>query len=180
MDPSAEYVEIEVQPVDARLWWLVLLAGVAAVVLGLLLLFRPFDSLVAMAWLLGLFLIVSGIAGLFAAHRKDYGAGLAVVSLVIGIVLVAWPDITVQALAVIAGIGFIARGILRSAIAFVERGESWGLLLVVGILGIGLGIAIMVWPDATVAVIGVVAGIGALITGISEIAVSLELRKHAA
>jgi uncharacterized membrane protein HdeD (DUF308 family) len=169
----------ERDPLATNLWWLLLLAGVAASVLGMLLIFRPFKSVVALAWLLGLFLIVSGFAGLLSARRREYGMGIAVLSLVVGIVLLVWPDITVQALAVLAGIGYVVRGVLRAAIALVDRREFWLWILLVGLLGIALGVAIIVWPDVTVAVIGVVLGIGALVTGIGEIVAALELRKAA-
>src|SRR4051812_16842908 len=159
-----------------NLWWLLLVAGIAASALGLLLVFRPFKSVVALAWLLGLFLIVSGLAGLLGARRREYGIGLAVVSLIVGVILLVWPDITVQALAIFAGIGYVVRGVLRAAIAFVDRSDFWLGLLLVGLLGVAVGVAVIVWPDVTVAVVGVMLGIGALVTGIGEIAAALELR----
>ena len=174
-----ETTPTERDPLARSLWWLLLLAGIASSVLGVLLIFRPFKSVVALAWLIGLFLIVSGLAGLLSARRREYGVGVAVLSIVVGVVLLVWPDITVQALAVFAGIGYVVRGVLRSAIALVDRSEFWLGLLLVGLLGIALGVAVMVWPDVTVAVIGVVLGIGALVGGIGEIAVALELRKGA-
>ena len=175
---------MEATPVDAgrepfatNLWWLVLAAGLACSVLGLLLIFRPFKSVVALAVLAGIFLIISGFAGLLSSRRREYGIGIAVLSLIVGVILLVWPDITVQALAVLAGIGYVIRGVLRAAIAFADRSDFWLGLLAVGLIGIALGVAIVVWPDVTVAVIGVVLGLGALIVGIGEIAAGLELRK---
>jgi uncharacterized membrane protein HdeD (DUF308 family) len=160
-------------------WWLVLLAGACTCVLGLLLLFRPFDSLAALALLVGLFLMISGVASLLSSHRREYGIGLAVLSLIIGVVLFAWPDITVQALAVVGGIGIVVRSILRAIIAVTDRTGSWVALLVVSLLGIAAGIAVIAWPDVTVAVVGVVIGAGALFTGIGEIVAAFELKNEA-
>ena len=175
-----ETTPTERSPQAVNLWWLLLLAGLASSVLGVLLIFRPFKSVVALAWLLGLFLIVSGLAGLLSSRRRDYGIGIAVASLVVGVVLLVWPDITVQALAIVAGIGYVLRGVLRAAIAVSDRREFWLWLLVVGLLGVALGVAIIVWPDVTVAVIGVVMGIGAVTAGMVEIIAALELRKDPA
>ena len=170
--------DIDATPLGASYWWLVLLAGACSAVLGLLLIFRPFDSVVALAWLVGQFLIISGIASLLSSHRREYGIGIAVLSLVIGVVLFAWPDITLQALAVVGGIGFVVRGIFRGLIAVTDRGESWVSLLVVSLLGIVAGVAVIAWPDVTVGVIGFALGISALIAGIAEIALSFELKSE--
>jgi uncharacterized membrane protein HdeD (DUF308 family) len=158
------------------LWWVVLIAGVITAFVGLILIFNPFDSIAALAWLLGLVLIISGIASLFSASRRQYGIGIAVFSILVGLVLLLWPDVTIQVVAIVAGIGFIVRGILRILIGASDRRGSWTVLVFIGLVGIAFGIAVVVWPDVTIAVVGVLMGVAALVTGIGEIVAALEIR----
>ena len=50
---------------------------------------------------------------------------------------------------------------------------------VVGAIGVGFGIALMVWPEAGVALVGLLLGIGALIAGIGELITAFGPRKIA-
>lgn len=166
----------------ARFWWLMAIIGVISITIGLLMITRPFKSVAALAWLAGLFLLIGGISGFFGARRREVGIGWAVVSVIAGIVLLVWPDVTVQVLAVIAGIGYLLRGIFRAVAAFTEHDDYTIPLLVVGVIGVLFGIALMVWPEAGVALVGLLLGIGALIAGIGELITAFGLRKiaHAA
>lgn len=164
----------------ARFWWVMLVIGLFSVALGIIMITRPFKSIAALAWLAGLFLLIGGISGFFGAKRREVGIGWALVSVVSGLVLLFWPDVTVQVVAVVAGIGYLLRGVIRAVVALLDRGEGMWPLLIVGVVGALVGIAIIAWPDATVAVVGLVLGIGALIAGIGEILTSFELKKLAA
>jgi uncharacterized membrane protein HdeD (DUF308 family) len=80
----------------------------------------------------------------------------------------------------VAGIGYVVRGVIRLIVAFMDRDDATMPLAVIGAIGALVGVAIIVWPDATVAVVGLVLGIGALIGGIGEIITAFELKKLAA
>ena len=175
-----EPVSDEELRVGAKLWWVVMIVGLASIALGLILITRPFKSVAALAWLAGLFLLIGGISGFFGARRQEVGIGWAIVSVISGLVLLVWPDVTVQVVAVVAGIGYLLRGVIRAVVAFMDHDEYTMPLLVVGVIGALVGIAIIAWPDATVAVVGVVLGLGAVIAGIGEIMSSLELKRLAA
>ena len=91
-------------------------------------------------------------------------------SLVIGVVLFAWPDITLQALAVIGGIGFVVRGIIRGLIAVTDHGPgpgspSWSSRCSAS----PPASPSIAWPDVTVGVIGFLLGFSALLAGVGEI-----------
>jgi len=53
--------------------------------------------------------------------------------------------------------------------ALAALGRSWGVVLTVGLLSVGLGIAVMVWPNKTLAIIAALLGIMFLITGVFRI-----------
>jgi uncharacterized membrane protein HdeD (DUF308 family) len=164
----------------ATFWWVMLVIGLFSVTLGVIMITRPFKSIAALAWLAGLFLLIGGISGFFGARRREVGLGWAVVSVLSGLVLLFWPDVTVQVVAVVAGIGYLLRGVIRLIVALVDRDDATMPLAIIGVIGALVGVAIIVWPDATVAVVGLVLGIGALIGGIGEIITAFELKKLAA
>lgn len=51
-------------------------------------------------------------------------------------------------------------------------GRHWGLLLTFGILSVGLGAAMMIWPQATVAVIAILLGVWLLVSGVFSLVTS--------
>ena len=45
-------------------------------------------------------------------------------------------------------------------------GRNWGILLALGLILSGLGVAVLVWPEATIGVLAVLLGIALLVSGI--------------
>jgi uncharacterized membrane protein HdeD (DUF308 family) len=97
-------------------WGLLLLRGALNVVAGALLLFWPSITVTVLVWLFGLDLVITGIIGLFASREipKDMGRSVLVarsaVGIVFGIVLIVWPDVTLQVLAILIGLQLLAVG----------------------------------------------------------------------
>ena len=90
--------------------------GLVGVLAGLLLIQRQFDTLVVFALIIGIWFVIAGIARLVEgfAEREGRAGNLAVAALdiVAGIVILAWPDLTLSTFAVILGIVLILRGAL--------------------------------------------------------------------
>jgi uncharacterized membrane protein HdeD (DUF308 family) len=98
-------------------------AGVVALLVGVLLIRHPVNSVVAIGLLLGLWLIVSGAVRLFEAFEVRHGRGwwllVAVLEIAAGIVLVSSPHIAVTTLALLVGISFILRGAALAVVGWV-------------------------------------------------------------
>jgi uncharacterized membrane protein HdeD (DUF308 family) len=172
---------IEYQDIDPSGWWLSILGGLALVAVGVWLLANPFGSVVVLAVLVGASLIVGGIVEAVAqGGPKDLGwpawvaGGLLVAT---GILVVAWPDITLWALAVLAGAGLVLVGLLRAATAVMTHDGTGraGDLALAG-LTIAAGAVVLAWPDATVVVLAVLLGLRALATGL--VAVGIGWQAH--
>lgn len=122
-------------------WWLVLIEGIAAIIVGVLLLFRPGAGTILLVQFLGIYWLVSGIFTLISLiwDRTAWGWKLfnAVLGILAGLLIVQnplWSTLLVPAtLAVMLGVLGVIIGILQLIDAF--RGGGWG----VGILG-GLSI----------------------------------------
>jgi uncharacterized membrane protein HdeD (DUF308 family) len=98
--------------------------------------------------------------------------GFGVVSLVAGVVVLAWPGVTLVAIAVIFGLAIIIAGIFRIVAAFsAEEIRSGGrvLLALLGIVSILVGILCLRNPFQTVGVLVLLLGLYWVVAGILEI-----------
>jgi uncharacterized membrane protein HdeD (DUF308 family) len=92
------------------------IVGALSVIAGLVLIQKPFGTLVVFALIFGVWRIVAGVVRFASAIGTPEGrAGnivIALVDIVAGIVILAWPELGLATLAVIIGIVLILRGIL--------------------------------------------------------------------
>jgi uncharacterized membrane protein HdeD (DUF308 family) len=102
--------------------WLALL-GALSFFVGILCLRHVFATILTLALLLGIFWIIYGVIHAFSAiaHRETANRGLAVLAgvlaIVAGIIVLAFPTISVLALAIVLGIWLIVYGVLMIAAA---------------------------------------------------------------
>jgi uncharacterized membrane protein HdeD (DUF308 family) len=90
--------------------------GVLGLIAGLVVLRRPGESLLALLLVLGIWLVVSGAVAFFRAFQDVAGRAprmlVAICEIVLGILILALPDLSLKTVAVLAGIGFVLRGAL--------------------------------------------------------------------
>ena len=105
---------------------LIAIFGVVSAIIGVLLIRHPTGAVVAIALLLGLWLLIAGlirlITSLAVAPRSFGSAVLGLLELVAGIVIVSSPNIGVTTLAVLIGIAWILRGIAMLFVGWTLRG----------------------------------------------------------
>ena len=93
---------------------LLALIGVLSAIAGLVLIKKPFDTLVAFTLIFGVWFVVSGIVRFVVALATHEGRGgnilTAILDVIAGIVILSWPDLGLSTLAVIIGIVLIVRG----------------------------------------------------------------------
>lgn len=96
----------------------------------------------------------------------------AVVALVLGIVVLVWPDKTAGLLAVLFGLYFLIIGIIRLAKGIFSRGISGGsrvLSILLGLLLVIAGIFALRNLESTVALLGIIIGIAWIIEGVAAL-----------
>ena len=90
--------------------------GVLSAIAGLILIKKPFETLVVFTLVFGIWLIVAGVVRFVSAFSEVEGRGasiaIAIVDVIAGIVILSWPELGLATLAVIIGIVLILRGIL--------------------------------------------------------------------
>ena len=93
---------------------LLALIGVLSALAGVVLIKKPFDTLVVFTLIVGLWFVVAGIVRLVVAVASPEARGgniiTAILDLIAGVVILSWPDLGLATLAVIIGIVLILRG----------------------------------------------------------------------
>jgi uncharacterized membrane protein HdeD (DUF308 family) len=148
------------------------LLGLAAVVIGVVLLFNPVAAARTLALLLGLSLVIGGLlemaVGWAGDRRRGMSVALGAVLVIGGVLAAVWPGVTLFTLAVITGLSLILHGAARIGLAVAGRKEipSWGWLVLAGAVNLLVGVVAITWPQATVFVLSVVLGLQIAVFGV--------------
>ena len=100
-------------------------------------------------------------------------------ALVFGILALLWPGITLLWLVVL----FAAYALIAGAAAVVgavnnrKSEEYWWLLLFLGLVSIAAGVIAVLHPDLTALVLVLLMGANALVSGVLQIVIAIQLRK---
>ena len=173
----------------ARWGWIVAL-GVIFMIAGVIALGSVVMATVSAVWVVGIMMIMAGVAEIFAAFRvKDWGKAifwglLGLLYVVAGIIAINNPFAAATILTLFLGIALIAGGVVRMFLAWHmrEAGKPWGWIVVSGIISILLGAMIIAkWPYSSAYVLGIFLGIDLIFIGSSWLSIGLALkRRHAA
>jgi len=165
-------------------WQTLLVAGTAAVVLGVLALVWTGPTLVVAGTVFGIYLLLSGVfqlAGAFAAHvpgqLRVLGLVSGTLSVLLGLLCFRGPAQSILLLALWIGFGWLLRGIMTTAAALshpLMPARGWQALF--GGLTIVAGVVLIVSPFASIATLTVVAGIWLIVLGGLEILHAIQLR----
>jgi uncharacterized membrane protein HdeD (DUF308 family) len=89
--------------------------GILGLIGGLVVIRRPGESLLAILLVLGIWLIVSGIVDFIRAFAQLEGRALmllsALVDVILGVLILALPELSLATLAILIGISFLVRGV---------------------------------------------------------------------
>jgi uncharacterized membrane protein HdeD (DUF308 family) len=96
-------------------------------------------------------------------------AVLGVVSIVAGVLAIAYPDITLLAVGLIFGIYLLLAGVFELVNTFVGDTESRALSAIVGIVGLIAGLVCLRRPGESLLALVVVLGIYLIVVGVAEL-----------
>lgn len=175
------------QTSPSHYWWIFLLRGITALLIGLLALFAPGVTFTSLVIFLGAFMFIDGILSIIAgisARKRVREWGWYIVSglfgILIGVITFINPFATAVALVYMAALWAVVVGIVEIVIAFRLRkeitGEGW--YIAGGILTIIFGILIMTNPGAGALTLTMVFGIYAVIAAVMLISLGIRLRRR--
>jgi uncharacterized membrane protein HdeD (DUF308 family) len=169
-----------------RHWGLFLAEGIVLLILGVLAVLAPAIASLAATVFFGWILFISGVVGLIATFRARRVAGFwwslvsAVIGIVAGLLLLAWPGPGVLSLTAVLIAFLFAEGIVTILYAFEHRGAlsgRWGWMLASGILDVCLGALLFAgFPGTAVWALGLLLGINLLFGGWALILMAMHAR----
>lgn len=169
----------------SRTWaWMAALA-VLCIIGGLLALLNPFGATIFAVTLAGWIFLIQGLIQVIHAFRiRDWSGfiwslGLGVLSLIVGIVLVADPLAGSISLTLLVAILFLVTGIAKIMFALsLKPLGGWGWVLVSGIVSALLGVMILAnFPAAAATILGLLLGVELVSNGVLFLFVALGLRR---
>ncbi|NYT12632.1 MAG: HdeD family acid-resistance protein [Methanomassiliicoccales archaeon] len=178
-----------------RKWWEKVAVGLVALIFGILAFVLPGITLLTVtilfgsfALLLGFFSLFSGIIGKDMKQARWLFVAQGILGIIIGIIALAWPDITLLAMAYLVGAWAMIFGMFEIIAAVwtpqeaigVFNNMSKGLLAASGLLSLIFGILIILFPGAGVLAILWIIATYAIILGVINIMLGLQQRKSAA
>ncbi len=171
-------------------WWIVLIKGIAAIILGLLLLTNTKITLTAVIIVLGLYLIISGILDIvhvFTAKAETGNKWLVliggIIEIIVGIIIFIEPIYATTFFAALS-VYFVAFASLFVGFIAIIRGiqlrkhidNEW-TLIIGGALMIIYGGLLLLNPFISVVALAWAIGIASIVGGILMIVFSFRLRK---
>jgi uncharacterized membrane protein HdeD (DUF308 family) len=171
-------------PLRAKWGWIVAL-GAVYVIAGFFALGSIAMATVASVLVVGVAMIVAGVAEVINAFQiKSWGkflvwALLGVLYIVAGFVTFENPLLAAALLTLVLGASLVASGIMRSILAFSMKREAPSIWVALsGVVSLLLGLLILArWPTNSVYILGLLLGIDLVMAGTGWIAIGLGLRR---
>lgn len=103
-----------------------------------------------------------------------------VIALAFGFAALAWPAVTLLWLVAVFAVYALVAGVIAVATALNGRGkdERWWLILLMGLVSIGAGLIALAYPEATIVALLLLIGVNALVTGMLDVILAVQLRKR--
>lgn len=168
-------------------WQVLLFAGIASLILGVLVLAWPDETLVAVGVLFGLYLLFSGVMQLIAAFGTHTTTGVRVMafisgalSILLGLFCFRGATQSILLLALWIGIGWLFRGIMQTVAAISDEAmpaRGWHIFL--GVVTFLAGIVLIVSPLESLSVLTVLGGCWLLAVGLVEVVTAFMVRSRA-
>jgi uncharacterized membrane protein HdeD (DUF308 family) len=174
----------DMTPLRANWGWIVAL-GFVYLIAGFVALGSVLTATVASVFLVGVMMIVAGIAEIINAFQlKGWGkfliwAVLGFLYIVAGFVTFENPLFAAAVLTLILGAALVASGLVRIFLAFSMKRESpWIWLLASSVVTALLGLLILAhWPISSVYVLGIFLGVDLVMAGAAWIGLGFALRR---
>jgi uncharacterized membrane protein HdeD (DUF308 family) len=165
-------------------WRATFVLGLITLILGVILTFRPTQSLVGIAILLGIVMLVSGVYHIVRAisgrdHERLWRAISGVLFILAGLVLLRHLHLSVALIGLFIGFTWIIQGVAALVEGFSgggQRGETgWSIFF--GVISLIAGIVVVSAPITSVSALTIFLGIWFIIMGAVEMFGALAFRR---
>jgi uncharacterized membrane protein HdeD (DUF308 family) len=171
---------------ESKLWKFAMIGGALSAVLGALILAWPGASILVASTLFGVYLLVSGFAGVAMSFTLPESAGMRVMLFISGVLSVILAVLCLRnfgnpypvlLLSIWIGVSFIVQGFSIVAVAISYKAlPSRGWYGVLGVLSVIAGGVVLAWPWDSIAVLTLYAGIWLVVMGVVQIVQGFVMR----
>lgn len=166
-----------------RAWGWVLFFGIVTLLLGIVIVADPSQSVVFVAVMVGIWFIVAGIFRLVGSFTSDaeghriWGIVIGLLSLLLGVYLCRHLNITIAILPVFVGLLWILQGVAEffGAVANHDM-PARGWTMFMGIVSLVAGIVVVSWPIQSITTLAWVLGIFLVIYGVMGIIAAFQVK----
>jgi uncharacterized membrane protein HdeD (DUF308 family) len=138
----------------ARNWWAIALRGALAILFGIVALFLPEATMLALVLLFAAYMLVDGVlaivAGVRAARRHDRWGWLILegaIDLIAGGIAVVWPLVTIVAFVWLLAAWAIVSGVILFTASFrLNLAHGRWLMTLGGAISVVWGVLLILWP----------------------------------
>lgn len=180
---TEEVTIVEMESVRDTPWWLLIIRGIVAVMLGVAFLLWPGLSLATAAVVFALFILLSGVIDIVTSIMSIRKSSTWWLTMLLGIVQVGAgayiaqrPEITLAVLILVIGFVLLVRGLFEFIAAFDFHGSMRALLIVVGIVTAAAGVFVLRNPVSGGVAFAWVIGLYGLIAGPIAIALGIQTK----
>lgn len=162
---------------NTKIW--LAITGILTVALGIICLIYPLNTLLAVAWVMGLFVLCSGISKLIFALRTRYimpntGGRIfsALIQIMLGFILLGHKLFVVETLAIVFAMWILVESITLFVHSFDYKQagyKGWWLMMIFGIGGVALGIAGLRAPALSAGTMSAIIGISIIAIGLAHL-----------
>lgn len=131
------------------------------------------ESLIFLVIVMGIQAIIKGAIGLIqviinARKNKNWGLLLleSVAGLILGILIISWPEASIYMAAVLIGIWMLVTGVLQLGEAVFDNSKAKSLLGAGGLLSLVIGLILIALPMETVHLAHILSGIQSVLLGV--------------
>jgi uncharacterized membrane protein HdeD (DUF308 family) len=162
-------------------WWLVLLQGIAAIIIGVLLLTSPGATVAFLVLVLGFYWLISGIFSIISIFidKSQWGWKLfmGILGILAGIIVIQHPLVSTLVIPTFAATVVGVMGIIMGVIGLIQafQGGGWGVG-VLGVLSIIFGILILANPMISAVALVIVLGVFGVVGGILGIIAAFQMK----
>jgi uncharacterized membrane protein HdeD (DUF308 family) len=163
-------------------WWLILLQGIAAIIIGILLLISPARTIAILVQLLGLYWLISGVFSLVSIilNTSSWGWKLAagILGIIAGIIVIQYPLWTAFLIPATLLLYLAILGVINGIVQIVQGiRDGDGGAIGFGILSIAFGIILFFASPVLALTLPIVLGIVGIIGGVALIIMSFRVRR---
>ncbi|MDB2414815.1 DUF308 domain-containing protein [Rickettsiales bacterium] len=157
--------------------------GIVFIIAGILAIILPSATAIGFSFLIGALLIISGFIQAVACFRTKshwWSTISALLSLIIGLLMIFNPVAGTVALATILAVFLLLEGIIEIILSFQFRSvKNWDWLLLSGLVSLILAyIVFSGWPGASLILLGIIIGINLLLYGIALFVIARSTVTH--